>query len=169
MKGRKTTPIEIRFKRHFRVDENGCWIWTGTSSGSGYGMIGLGAKVLGKDLAHRVSWRIHHGEIPSGLLVLHRCDIRRCVNPDHLFLGSYKDNSADMTAKGRGLTGTKRTPDKITRGSVHGMAKLTEIQVAEIKRRHVAKPTFHRILASEFGVSRATIANILTGKNWSHV
>ena len=83
-----------------RVDKSGdCWIWTGKISVHGYGIIVLPGKLeIG---AHRVSYLIHRGDIPSGMFVCHRCDNPPCVNPDHLFVGSNLDNVADMTAKGR--------------------------------------------------------------------
>lgn len=78
---------------------SGCHLWLGAVR-SGYGVIGsgVGKKVA---LAHRVSWGLANGPIPAGLCVLHRCDVPSCVNPDHLFLGTIKDNSLDMVAKRR--------------------------------------------------------------------
>lgn len=86
--------------KHFGGD--GCWLWNGQIGKRGYGMIGV-PKRYGPRIqyAHRVSWRLHRGEIPDGLSVLHRCDNPKCVNPDHLFLGTAGDNIRDCVAKGR--------------------------------------------------------------------
>lgn len=102
-------PVAQRFWS--KVDKNGpiashapglgqCWIWTGSTS-EGYGQINVGGGDGRHDWAHRVSWEIHHGPIPDGLWVLHRCDNPSCVRPDHLFLGTVADNNRDMIAKGR--------------------------------------------------------------------
>lgn len=78
---------------------SGCWLWTACAeTGAGYGMF---AGFPGDKRTHRISYRLHHGEIPPGLLVCHRCDVRTCVNPEHLFLGTHKDNMQDCSRKGR--------------------------------------------------------------------
>ena len=79
-------------------DQLGCWEWIGTITNEGYGVFGVEG---GFSSAHRFSWKIHYGDIPDGLLVLHKCDNRKCVNPEHLFLGTHQDNMRDKIAKGR--------------------------------------------------------------------
>jgi hypothetical protein len=74
---------------------SGCWIWIGATNGRGYGNFKRHAK------AHRVSWELYYGKIPNGLCVLHKCDVKLCVNPNHLWLGTYKDNNYDMHLKHR--------------------------------------------------------------------
>lgn len=76
---------------------NGCWLWTG-SLNDGYGRFRFENVIK---LAHRFSWEIHKGKIPAGMNVLHRCDVRNCVNPEHLFIGSHLDNAIDCINKGR--------------------------------------------------------------------
>lgn len=90
--------IEDRFWA--KVDRgDGCWRWTAGCDSSGYGSLKTGQT---KVSAHRLSWQLHHGPVPPGQNVLHRCDNPRCVRPSHLFLGTQADNIADMLAKGRG-------------------------------------------------------------------
>lgn len=113
---RPATAIE-RFWRHVERSA-GCWLWTAGCQSNGYGTFQVA--VGDRRLAHRYSWSVHHGEIPAGLNVLHRCDTPACVRPDHLFLGTQKDNVADMRAKGRGANQHGRFGVAEFHGSVVG-------------------------------------------------
>jgi len=93
----KQDPAYFRFFEKVEKTD-GCWLWTGALNVGGYGSFGFGDKRLG---AHRFSYEIHKGEIPEGLFVCHSCDVRRCVNPDHLWLGNNAENMKDMYDKGR--------------------------------------------------------------------
>lgn len=94
----RSIPIGIRFGLKVERQSTGCWIWHGGRTKKGYGQIWMNGR---QELAHRVSWILHHGPIPLGKLVLHECDIYPCVNPGHLFLGTNSDNIKDAIAKGR--------------------------------------------------------------------
>lgn len=136
---------------------NTCWEWQGQINEGGYGVIN---SKFGYRMAHRIAWEKANGlPIPDGMIVCHRCDNRRCVNPVHLFIGTDADNVADMDRKGR------RT---ILRGSKNGFARLDEPRVAEIKRA-LARGEFLTPLAKQFGVSVSTINLIEKGRTWRHV
>jgi hypothetical protein len=103
---------------------DGCWLWTALIEKSGYGRFWYKGRMC---TASRVVWNIVNGEIPDGLYVLHHCDVRNCVRPDHLFLGTKKDNSVDMLNKGRckppigDRNGSRLHPERLARGDRNGM------------------------------------------------
>jgi hypothetical protein len=143
-------------------EENGCWIWCGgTRVKSGYG----GIKVNGKTIStHRYSYQLHYGAIPAGLFVCHKCDNPKCINPDHLFLGTNSDNMKDAYNKGRlnlPTNGGFKTGNKpINR-------KLTEEQVIQIKEilKTRGKKTLKKI-AEEFNVKEYVIRDINCGRSY---
>jgi len=144
-----------------KTGENGCWEWTaGLSEGYGdYWFNGTAVR------AHRLSYVLHHPLTIDlwehrEILVCHRCDNPKCVNPSHLFLGSYADNNRDKEAKGRG------NPPK---GEKHGHSKLTEDDVREIRTRYANGGVLQRQLALEYGVWQRTIGRIINRETWSHI
>ena len=134
-----------------------CWEWQGKRRADGYGTL-LRRSVR----AHRVAWELTNGPIPPALDVCHKCDNPGCVNPSHLFVGTAKDNLQDASAKGR-LKGRR-----VLRGSSHGMAKLNEINVHEVRRLHMQGWSFTKIGAF-FRISPATAHRAATGRSWRHL
>jgi DNA-binding CsgD family transcriptional regulator len=145
------TLLERFESKYLPVTESGCWLWTEGQNGVGYGAFHIKRKAIG---AHRAAWLLYRGSIPQGLQVLHRCDVRWCVNPKHLFLGTNADNNADMVAK-------RRHP----RGASHGKAKLTPVQVVEIRNLRASGHTATE-LANRFNVSIPTIYAAARGETW---
>ncbi len=152
----KVTPVKIRLFGKVDKTET-CWIWTGATYSSGYGVISNGER--GKLVsAHRLSYELHKGEIPQGLCVLHTCDVRRCVNPDHLFLGTIQDNHDDMMAKGRE-----------PRGESHKNSTLKEWQVIEIRRLSSLGEMRQKDIASMFSIRPKTVYKIVNRISWKHI
>jgi HNH endonuclease len=138
-----------------------CWVWTAATYVAGYGMFGLGGRTDGSQGAHVVSWIMANGPIRDRLRVLHRCDNRPCVRPEHLFLGTQKDNIHDMLKK-------RRNVDVGAKGTANSNAKFTDQQIVSIRERF-ASGEKGQTLAAEFGVIPNTISRIVTGKAWAHV
>ena len=156
--------VAIRFWRHV-TPTDGCWEWDGDRGNLGYGRITEGGD-NGKSLpAHRVSWEIHHGPIPSGLLVCHHCDNPPCVNPAHLFLGTAKDNAQDMARKGRSPA---TVHPGLTAGEKNGGAKKTAEEIAALRALWRVGGVTQRQLAKEYGLHFTTVCQILKGQRWRH-
>lgn len=146
----------------------GCWEWQGAKSGFGYGVIGVyvnGARKLQK--THRVSWTLKYGDIPDGMCVLHKCDNPKCVNPDHLFLGSYADNVHDCIDKGRFHILKPGAPPPRHLGELNGLSKLTSQQVLDI--RNMSKTMTRAEIAKIYSVSRSTVTDIVNRNTWRHI
>jgi hypothetical protein len=142
-----------RFERLYVPEPNsGCFLWLGALSPGGYARI----TIVRSENAHRISWMLFRGNIPDELHVLHHCDVRCCVNPDHLFLGTNDDNIADKVAKGRQAR---------NRGVLHPAAKLTESQVLAILND--VRPL--AAIAECYSVTKATITSIKAGTSWVNI
>lgn len=142
------TPLQ-RFHCSYLVRNDGCWIWIKAIKKSGYGQFAFNSKI--RMYAHRASYKLLVGGIPKGLCVLHKCDVRNCVNPEHLFLGTQKENIQDMVKKGRRHdrheAGVKLTWDKVE--------KIRKSDKSQLK------------LAAEYGVSQPTISHIKNFRTWN--
>ena len=135
-----------------------CWIWCGSISNKGYGQVRINGRTY---LAHRISFAMHHGPIDDGIWALHRCDIRRCVNPAHLFPGDASANMQDCANKGRLNFQTHPF-----RGEDHAQAKLTWEQVRQIRTEFEAGGITKAALARRHGIGACQAGNILRGKHW---
>jgi len=150
-----------RFRTHY-AEGNGCWLWKGATDKDGYGLVKRDGRML---RAHRVMYELERGPIPGGKLVMHSCDTPGCVRPDHLLLGTPKENTQDMIAKGRRHLTTGSTAQ---RGTLNGRAKLTEREVKSIRRRYTAgELQIH--LAAEFGITQGAVHKIVAGLTWGHL
>jgi hypothetical protein len=139
-----------------------CWVWTAYVSKAGYGVINDGTPKY----AHRLVYELLHGPIPDGMFVCHRCDNRRCVNPSRLFIGTAANKSRDMVSKGRSTKGRDQPPGSRKTGESHGRARLTAVQVAEIRRLYQTGSFSQQQLGRMFGVSGAHVCGIVHGKFW---
>lgn len=148
---------KLMFEKYIMPEPNtGCWIWTGAVDNNNYGRFGVNGK------AHRISYELYNGKINDGLLVCHKCDVRQCVNPDHLFLGTQYDNMRDMIIKGRKNYNTGKL------GSLNNCSVLNEGQVVEIKE--LIKIGYkNKDIAVKYKVAPNTISNIKIGNTWKHI
>jgi hypothetical protein len=164
MRNKRLTPVAARFEAKYVPEPNsGCWLWTGVLSGAKLNRAVLGEKVDGRwrnTYASHIAWRLYRdGDIPPGLLVCHRCDNPYCVNPEHLFLGTHRENTQDAVRKGR-MCGPKNPA--VYRGENHSRAKLTDQQAREI----FASKELGTVLARRFCVSRSTIRHVRIGRSY---
>jgi len=141
-----------RFEEKFtKGDPSECWLWRASKTSFGYGRFSFTHYHTKR--AHRISWEFYRGPIPNGIHVLHKCDVRDCVNPDHLFLGTNQDNVNDRETKGRGNQ---------RKGEKHHNTKLTEDQVYEIRASNERTDA----LAKQYGVTPHTIWQIRMRRRW---
>ena len=137
-----------------KVDKTGsCWLWTACVGNHGYGCFSLNNKTK---TAHKLAYVQYTGEVPEGLFVLHECDNRKCVNPDHLFLGTNQDNVDDMLNKNRSLKGSDHSQAKLNNNQVLGIIKLSQ---------HIPR----KELADIYKVGVRVIGDILNGVTWTHL
>ena len=154
--------LKKSFEKHV-IRQEGCWSWKGPIAKGGYPVMSC-RREIGSDRGHKASWIIHKGSIPKGMHICHSCDNPICTNPDHLWIGTYKQNNDDKIAKGRGKCG----PLPIMKGSANPSAKLNEDKVKEIKLL-IIKGSSSYSIAKDYNVSKKTIAQIKNGNNWKHV
>lgn len=144
-----------RLRGNCQVDKNGCWIWI-RSCWNGYGKTILKGKAM---QAHRASWKVFVNDIPKGRQVNHKCHVRSCINPSHLYLGDQKQNMEDMKLAGR---------ERKLRGSENGSSKLKESDIVQI--RDLSKEgSSAKQLAKTFNTCLSNIRQIVSRNTWKHV
>ena len=157
-----TKDIGDRLLKHSIMTEDGCWLWTGTKNPSGYGRLTAGSrkdKTRKTVLAHRAAYERFVGKIPRGMCVCHHCDTPDCINPQHLFVGTRKDNADDRERKGR------NKPFDFGKHEEHPNAKLSWKKVKEIRSLY---PKYTQMqLGDWFDVSHRTISDVVTYKTWT--
>lgn len=149
----KTGSIEEFERRYIPEPNSGCWLWlAGINPSTGYGRFYTGVDTC--IYAHKFSYQFFKGIIPKGRMLRHRCDVKSCVNPDHLLIGTALDNSKDAVERGLHAHGEK-----------HGMVKLTAGDIAAIRNSKLSRVA----LSSKFKVARAHIGRIQTRQVWKHL
>lgn len=159
------TSMEERFWRRVSKQPSGCWLWTGKPGSHGYGQISTDRKPKTMRVAHRLSWELHRGPIPSGLHVLHNCphgDNKLCVNPDHLYLGTQGDHNRDSYSKGQ------NPGHKGAQGANNRSSRFTEADVLSMRARYAAGIRC-RILAHDYQTAPSVVWMIVTRRAWKHL
>ena len=160
--------LEERFRDKYKIrDDTGCWLWIAACNNMGYGVVCDGGKMV---LAHRVSYKLYVGGIPTGegyhgTCVLHRCDVPNCVNPDHLMLGTHKDNMGDCKAKGRHRGGAGSATPK---GGDHYNTNLNATKAMEIFELAQSGVGLREI-GDIYGIKRQAVSKIKLKTSWGHI
>lgn len=147
-------PAEDRFHGRYRKVPSGCWEWTGCRDGDGYGSFKGDVRGIPYQRAHRFSYALHKGDVPKGMHVCHTCDNPSCVNPDHLWIGTNRENMHDKIAKNR---------HNIRKGEDNAHAKITQEQAQQI----LVDPRPYTLIAAEYGLMPSTIGSIKNRASWT--
>lgn len=159
--GREKFPRKERFMKYVKKSGK-CWLWTGYRMPNGYALFGIGERKHPMRLAHRCSYTMFIGPIPKDKLVLHKCDIRHCVKPKHLWIGTQQDNMDDMNRKGRRVR-------KGSKGEEHPRAKLTESDIFKIREMYIPRKFSLIKVAKLFGINHTHVHRIVHGISWKHI
>lgn len=142
-----------------------CWVWKGPQDKDGYGVFTVGYKTL---RAHRFSLELKNLKTPVHQ-VLHKCDNPSCVRPDHLFEGTAADNMRDKLLKGRHVSGMARHPERAAKGVDHGMGKLTEEAVIDIRTNYVPRKVPLKFFSEKYGVTVTCVLEVVKKRTWKHL
>lgn len=163
VKNRFWTKVDIGSK-------NECWNWKSSAIRAGYGVLKINDK---SESSHRISYILNYGEIPINLLVLHKCDNKICVNPNHLFLGNHQENMKDMRVKGRSAKGDKSGarlhPETVKRGEKVALSKVNEFQIIDMLKLYFDDKIHPLIIIAKYNFDRSSFYKLLSGQLWKHV
>lgn len=158
----KSTINSERFESKFIIDGiDGCWLWVGSKNLDGYGNFFVNKKCKS---AHRVAFTLYVQEIPKGLSVLHKCDVRNCVNPKHLFLGTQKENMVDCSIKGRIANN-----GHFLRGEKQWSAKYTKQQVLKVREMYATGNYTYKEISNILKIKADYIGLLVRRVRWKHV
>jgi len=149
--------LKQRFEEKYIIKDKSCWEWIGSLSNNMYGSFWNGDTYVG---AHRMSYELYKEDIPKDMCVLHTCDNPRCVNPDHLWIGTREDNNKDRSNKNRNAD---------MQGEKHPQAKLTEQDIKEIRLLNSMKCFMQREIGEIYNITNKHVNNIVKFKIWKHV
>ena len=191
-----STAVADALRAHERAGTEGCWLWDGLLRPNGYGQVKRDGRTTS---THRVAWELTYGPIPPGLVVAHRCNVKRCIRPDHLYLTTFAQNSTDAARDGLYPTGTRNGmhthpesrlrgdahpthlhPEVMPRGSRNPNARLDEATVRRIKALLAARDVVnarvpkgsrysYASIGERFGVHKNTVRLIAAGRIWAHL
>ena len=159
---------EERFSNHTEPEPmSGCYLWTGNVSFDGYGSFGwkLESGQIKTTKAHRAAYLLKYGSIPDGLVICHKCNVRSCVNPDHLYAGTQRQNVEDAIRAGTHIL----TRDGFNAGTRNGRARLTEDDVRNMRAEYAAGGISFKNIAAKYGMNTAAARSAIIGETWSTV
>lgn len=152
-RGPKPEPLSERFWEKVKIaGPNDCWLWMAGTQRNGYGNVVFDNKF--RSVAHRAAWLLTYGSLPKNKNILHKCDVRNCVNPRHLWVGTQKDNMRDMVAKGRS------SPEKRSHLTVEDVKKI------RLARKKGELPAS---IAKKYRLNVTHVSQIISGHRWGHV
>ena len=158
-----------------KVDKtDSCWLWTAARFSNGYGAFRVGSQ---QRRSHRVIWEDLYGPVPTDLVICHRCDVKHCVRPEHLFLGTQADNIADRDAKGHAPMGNRngmrlhpeRAAHAAARGEASGRVRYTTDEVLRWREMYATQDWTIRSWADHLGVNHNTLFAAISRRSWRHV